>query len=196
VFVFAPGRNFNDYPQGRNSLATVEEQIDAFYDIYNVWLLKIAEQVININDAGFAILLILNPYFEMIARYHRGLSAEEAKRQTANLVKEGFLLVFHELPGQPTLPETLVIEGLADALRHNIAHIGLTGRKILLSEDYQCALTVFFDPLTSEIKLFGINPRLWVQNIRNHFENYVRELHDPANVKLRDAFSRCFLKSV
>lgn len=199
MIFFAPGRTLNQYPAGRNSIASVEEQIEAFYDTYRVWLLEIAEKMADIADSGFAVLLVLNPYFEVIARHYAGVTTKDIKDRKktgivqSDLVKKGIKLVFPEIDIHPHLGDTACDE-LCDALRNNMAHMGLTGSKILLSEDLDCALFIQTNENADKIDKFVINPRKWTQTIRSHFEGYANQLRDPANVEFRQRFSRCFLE--
>ena len=190
MVVFAPGYDYEDYPEGRKSL-TIEEMIDAFDQSFRIWHLNIAHQVVKIPDSGFAVLSLLNPYFEMIARHYLGLTSEESKRKTGKLHAEGVKIVFPNLANSPEIAQE-VSDLLYDAVRCSVAHMGLTGTGIFLSETrYQHALTVHFDA-NNKVAMLGIHPPLWVKTISDHFAEYISLLRNPQNQERRNLFSKCF----
>jgi hypothetical protein len=179
---FAPGFTTDKYPLGRQSLSD-EEKIEAFYKTYATWQLDIASKVAVMPNSGFAVLLLLNPYFEMIGRHYSG--TEKGKNWG-----QGLLMVFHQLNTDPVLAEQ-VSELLFDSVRCLIAHIGLTGSKVRLNES-DVPLTVVYDKSSHSIFEVIINPRLLVEHVRAHFEHYIAQLRDPQNVALRANFFKYF----
>ena len=193
--VFAPGYTFADYPRGRYSLQTIEQQIEAFHNAYRVWQLDIALNIVQQKDTGFAVLGILNPYIEMIARHWLGYTSEEAKGKTKYLYCEGVRLMFPSLESNKSIYEQ-VGKILYESTRCSVAHLGLTGSGIHLSEtEYEYPLNIHIGADNS-VALLGIHPRLWAEAISDHFEEYVAVLRNVEEADRRAAFSRCFLGSI
>jgi hypothetical protein len=70
--VYAQGFTSHTHPGGPATF-TDNEWIEAFYNKYSFWVLRAAEDLLHTDqNAGFAVLLIIFPYFEMIARYRKG----------------------------------------------------------------------------------------------------------------------------
>jgi hypothetical protein len=191
--VFAPGYTYAEYPKGRHSLS-IDKQIDAFHKSYRVWQLDIALDLAQNTDAGYAVLGILNPYVEMFARHFLGYTSDESKRKARELYSEGVKLIFPTLASDKWVYEQ-VGKILYESSRCAVAHIGLTGAGIHLSEtQYTYPLTIHYGE-NKTVVLLGIHPKLWAEAISNHFEHYVEQLRNPQNRERRTAFSRCFLAS-
>ena len=159
---------------------TLEETIDAFAALYRLWILGFVEKLMNMPgtmpDAGFAILMMLNAYPEMIAQLtgHTG--------DKPSLFKAGLVEIFPEVKGDR---EDEVCTHLYSYMRSCLAHMSLTGENILLSEDFPKALTAG-EP--GGKLLVVVNPRKWCETILQHFDHYIEELKNPRNTALRQKF--------
>jgi hypothetical protein len=179
---FAPGFTNKDYPHGLAG-CSVDEQIQAFENMYTVWILPFAQKLVEMPDSGFAVLTLLNAYPDMIAQLH-GKS-----RKFEDRYKAGLLLVFPEIADRET---DRICNHLYAYLRSGLAHMSFTSVGIMLSED-------FLDPIVIRSVPNGllliINPRSWFERIKRHFTDYISELRKPENHQLRQAFSQRFSKS-
>lgn len=193
MVIFAPGKDTNNYPEGRKSL-TFQEKVESFRDSYKLWHFDIALNLAGSNsDSGFAILSILNPYFEVLGRHLNGLTPQEARVQSRVNTIIGINRVFPELKKNPYNIEELS-EKLCDGIRNSIAHIGLTGNNIILNGTINSALKIFV--IDSNSIIFTINPTLWTIHIYQDFYRYINELLDENNIELRANFERCYTAGV
>ena len=193
MVIFAPGRNTIDYPQGRKSESFVEK-VESFRNSYKLWHLDIALNLATSNpDSGFAVLSILNPYFEIIGRHISGLTPNEAKQKVKDCALIGIDRVFPDLSTNPYTANILPLE-LHNGLRNSIAHIGLTGNNIILNGEYNSALTIHI--LSADVIVFVINPTLWTIQIYQDFYKYIGELLDENNIDLRENFEKCYTAGV
>ncbi|MFN8448065.1 MAG: hypothetical protein U0521_05625 [Anaerolineae bacterium] len=153
----------------RNALVKLpnDEQIALVCDRYKLWMLNIAEELTQNPNAAYAILALLNSYFDMIA----SLSGY-ANKYPKERVKIGLALVFKELAAQ-----SHIVDLLEDRLRNPMAHMGMTKDHIILIDEYN-------EPVVwgkyHGIDAIVINARLWVKHIAQHFEEFSANLRDPA----------------
>ncbi len=181
---FAPGFNSETHPNGLTTL-TDTEWIDAFYSSYSVWVLSYAERLVTDGNAGFAILLILYPYFQMISRCKQGGTTNHFDE-----FSEGIKDVFKaELQVAEDSVQTQVAKHLYDNMRCEMAHGNLTGKGIALSDDNTPPIWWGFDN-NDNVNAVGVNPRKWVIEVRRHFDKYREMLLDPNETKRREDFFR------
>jgi len=171
---------------------TVDEKIDAFYQRYTVWVLSYAKRLLDDPDSGFAVLLLLNSYFEMIACRLEGVPASVRRDRKSGYNpgehwKAGLQEVFPEIErlgnGEDTCKQLYL------SVRNELAHDGFISKPVGLSEDYRDAIT-FGEP--GQAVEISINPRGWCARICDHFDQYIAQLKDPGNQTLREKFLRSF----
>jgi hypothetical protein len=164
----------------RNALIKLppDDQIAVVCERYKLWMLKIVGDLVQRPDTGYAILAILNSYFDMIAQ----LSGFDGLKPSQR-VKEGLKLVFHELKNEPD-----IVNGLEDRLRNPMAHMGVTKDSIVL-------IDLYTEPIVwgkfRGSEAIVINPRLWAKRIIQHFDEFSSQLLDAADPdyhKLRTNF--------
>lgn len=182
---WAPGYDSNTHPGGPATF-TDEEWIDAFYRSYSVWVLNPAENLVTDKDAGFAILLLIYPYFEMITRHNKGRKPK--KKEYFEFFRDGILSVFQaELGAQPESIQNSVAKLLYENLRSDLAHGNLTGKGIALSDDNKPSIWWSIDT-DGNANAVGVNPRLWTERVRHHFEAYRSILLDSNQATNRESF--------
>jgi hypothetical protein len=181
---FAPGYTDADYPEGVTALS-LEQQIDAFEKMYKIWILSFAEKLVDIPDSGFATLMILNAYPEMIAQLH-GFRGDKQE-----LFEKGVCLIIPKLTEHKKVKDICL--HLYSYMRSGLAHMSFTSKNIVLTEDFPYALDIRISEDGAEIGIF-VNPRMWFEYIRQHFQNYIDSLKNPSNVDLRMKFSNRLTK--
>lgn len=163
----------------RNALVKLpeDEQIDLVCQRYKFWTLRFAEELSQRPDGGYAALLLLNPYFDMIASLS-GYATEKPETR----VKNGIPMVFPELA-----TESKVVEELFERLRNPMAHMGITRDRIILLDEFEEAIV--WGPYRGTDAIV-INPRLWVKRISQHFDEFTARLRNqsPENDALRGHF--------
>lgn len=170
-----------EFPVSRYFLKIGDNQIEHMIAIfewrYQFWLLQFAERLSEDPNGGFAVLVLLNAYFDMIAQLNGHRRGD---------IEKGLELVFPELASEPD-----VRGDLEKNLRHAIAHMGIT-TDIILQEGYDYPLV--WGPYRGNEAAIVINPRLMLIHIKSHFEEYVAALRDPD--PKNDKRRRDFLKRV
>ena len=146
------------------------QQITIFYKSCKEWLLKYADILSEDEGAGYAILALLNSYFETIAQLQKA-KIKNRKKETEELYLYGVREVFkEELKNAP--PEVLVI--LYKKVRCSIAHRLLAGKNVMLSGERAEPIAWEFDQGRNPLVI--INPNLWLKRVYQHLEKYVDEL--------------------
>jgi hypothetical protein len=164
--------------------------VEIFRDRTYGWQLDIADKCINgdllrqpMEHSGFATLLIVLSYFEMIAKHQTGYLGRESKKY----FKKGVFSVYPNLLNEPQD----IIDDLLDTLyygaRCGLYHNAITNSKIGLTGNTPVSLS--FDPTNSRLI---INPHRLVPTLKGHLNNFIAQLRDPNNIQLRQKFERRF----
>ncbi len=163
----------------RNALVKLppDEQISLVCERYKLWMLDIANELALNPNAGYAILAILNSYFDMIAQLSGFANIKPEER-----VLIGLKNVFPELNAEPD-----ILAEINKNLRNPMAHMSITKDNVILIDLYDDAL-VWGN--FREVRAIVINPRLWVKRISEHFEEFCVNVSDlePRYDQLRKHF--------
>lgn len=127
------------------------------------------------KESGYAILSILMSYFEMIEQFDCGESSDGHS-------KEFFRRGFRKVYPQSSL-NNVEIGRIYSWIRCGMYHSGMTKESSPLSRYFPNG----FDVQSGEIR---INPGLVVQDLRNHFDQWVTVLKKPACTGNRHLFER------
>lgn len=176
---------------------SIDDKITIFLDRTNGWQLDIADQCINgrkgpdgkfiakpIPHSGFAVLLIVLSYFEMIAKYQDGFTG---KGKSEHYFKQGVYSVFPQLKRESSQAVDDLLNVLYSGGRCALYHRGMTDPRIILTADIE--FPMFFD---AREKRLVINPHRLVPALKNHLEEYGKQLLDTNNSNLRKNFERRF----
>ena len=179
---YAPDYTSETHPGGPATF-TNDQWIDVFYKRYSFWVLQRVQSLITDPNAGFAILLMLYPYFQMFSRHINGRRGDDFEE-----FAQGIYSVFEsELKGHnPTVCRS-VAKWLYAHMRCELAHGNLTGKGVALSDDGTPHIWWDVDN-NGLVNAVGVNPRKWFERICDHFENYRNRLLDPTNSKDRTNF--------
>jgi hypothetical protein len=182
--IYAPGFTSVTHPEGPKQF-TDDEWVEAFYSKYHFWVLRVGEELLQKDqNSGFAVLQIIFPYFEMIARHREGRHIEPFRKG----FEVGMYHVFSEseLGDTPKIRKG-VIEWLWLNMRNELAHIAFTGKGISISGGFSKPIIWELDK-NDNVTEVGINPHIWVERIRQNFESFVEILRDPKNTAERKNF--------
>jgi hypothetical protein len=176
---------------------TLDDKITLFLDRVYGWQLDIADKCINgekglngtvvrqqLIDSGFAALLIVLSYFEMIAKYIEGYQATGRSRY---YFRTG---VYHVFPQLGTAPQVIVddlLGTLYEGARCGLYHSALTTSRIVLTGATTTSMA--FNAATS---MLIINPHLLVPALKRQLKNYEYQIKDITNTQLRQKFERRF----
>jgi hypothetical protein len=164
---------------------TTDDKITIFNDRTLGWQLTVAEYLLkNHKHGGFAVLSIVMSYFEMIAKYYDGYAEIGCSE---SYFKKGVFLVFPEIGKNSQQIMEDFLDRLYKKCRCGMYHNGITGGRIILTGG--SGAPMIFDPLKT---LLIINPHKLVPVLITHFQDYIKQLRDPSNKRLRENFQKRF----
>ncbi|MEW6351443.1 MAG: hypothetical protein AB1646_20515 [Thermodesulfobacteriota bacterium] len=175
-------------------------KISIFEDRINGWMLNIADALYaKIPHSGYAVLSIVLSYFEMIVHYRDGVTEdlEELEKGgkpplgSAELFKKGAEWVMKD-GGWPQ-GNGDEVERFRDMLYHflrcGLFHSGMAYHKVWVSKDLRQVYFFQGDDLF-------IDPQLLTQALKNHFDDYIRDLRAGSNDVLIKNFEKRFDEAV
>ena len=177
VFAISPKHTTLDFPDGW----TLENKIDVFTARIEGWQIGIAKEIVRkgIPNRGFALLHIVFSYFEMIGKYIHGYIGND---------KSGF---YFRKGVQATLEvtsdEESFLKTLYSSVRNGLYHLGMTKFNVMLRDDIPGSIG--FNP---ERNILAIYPDRLVEDLDIRFHDYIAELRNPNNVKIRENFEKRF----
>ena len=162
---------------------SLDDMIDVFEDQMLGWLIEPANVLREHQHAGFSILAIVLSYFEPIAQFLEGKS-----RGSKQQFVIGLKAVFPQL--DPRIPSSF-FEELYDQIRCGMFHQGLTKAKVVIAPIGPYPIEVIHGPNheIAQIKLVPVN---LIDAIQIHLVQYVIELRNSENMKLRTNFENWF----
>jgi len=177
VFAISPKHTTLDFPDGW----TLEDKIEVFAARIEGWQIGIAKEIVQkkINHSGFAILHIVFSYFEMLGKYLDGYTGRESKKYFLRGVKATF-------PEIGNYADDL-LDLLYSSVRNGLYHTGMTKINVALLSSIQGSIG-----FNAERKLLAINPDRLVEDLDIRFHQYLDELRNPQNAKLRENFEKRF----
>ncbi len=168
-----------------------DQKIDIFVSGVEGWRLGVARAMRDkgVPQCGFAQVAVVASYFEMIAKYRAGFMGKkgDGKGDSEICFNEGVKQVFPGLHKWPQQAQDALLDLMYDRVRCGLYHIGMTGKRVILSWDSPLAI----DYNAVEDKAI-INPDIVVDVLRNDLRKYENELRDTSNVDLRSNFERRF----
>ena len=177
-FAISPNYSIEDFKYPLN----LEQKIEVFIDRVQGWQIEPARAMASkdIPHRGFAQLLIVISFFEMIGKYRAGFLGEG---KSAQYFKEGLRWVFYEINEE----YTAVLDLFYTSIRNGLYHLGLTRPNVIFINSLPGSFGY-----NEERQALAINSDRFVEDIEIRFQVYAKELRDPANKKLRAAFEQRF----
>ena len=177
IFAISPKHTTLDFPNGW----TLEDKIDVFAARIEGWQIGIAKEIIqkDIDHRGFALLHIVFSYFEMLGKYLDGYIGRESKKY----FRKGVKATFPEIGTE----EEIFLDLLYSSVRSGLYHVGMTKINVVLIDNISGSIG-----FNAESKLLAISPDRLVEDLDIRFHQYLGELRNPTNVKLRENFERRF----
>lgn len=177
------------YDHSKLDNPTLDDLADVFEDCWKHYIFLPCEQLLNTPYGDVAAIALLCSYFEAIGGC---LCGEDTNWYSRKFFCLGLCDVF------PSSGTTGLDKGAAAIYKHvrcGVAHEGLLGHKVHYSREGAKSLYLTY-PRTpdgaldtdADVQSIVINAPLIYRATRDHFENYLRCLHDPANQTLREAF--------
>lgn len=168
---------------------TYEDLVDVFEDRMRNWFLMPAERLLKIQHCQIAAVALLITYFEGIAIY---LSGEDSKNRSFEFFVDGFSKVFPIQHDDKEAPR-IIARAIYDQARCGFVHDGMFRNRVFFSDIPSEPLIISFpkrnDVLNiSQIESIVINPSLFFESIRDHFEDYLKSLRGGSDASIRQAF--------
>lgn len=177
-FAISPIHNADDF-KGALSL---DEKIEVFVARVRGWQIQPALDMreMDIPHRGFAQLLIISSYFEMIGKYREGFIGEFKSYQ---YFKEGLLYTFPDIPSD----DKELLEVFYKSVRNGLYHVGMTKSNVIIYDGIPGSFGFH-----EEMRQILINPDCFVEDISIRFEVFANELRNPNNKALRSNFEQRF----
>jgi len=177
-FAISPEHKAEDF-EGELSL---DHKIDVFIARVRGWQINpaLAMRDQKIPHRGFAQLLIVTSYFEMIGKYRAGYTGEH---QSGKYFKEGLLYTFPDLPED----ERELLDAFYKSIRNGLYHVGMTTPNVIIYDDIPKSFGYH-----DESGAIAISPDKFVEDIMIRFEDFAKELKDVTNKQLRENFEKRF----
>jgi hypothetical protein len=179
-FVYVSPRHVSDDLVG----ASTEKKIEVFEAQVKGWLLDHADALSPNQHAGISILALCLVYVESIACFMKGESSDQRSKR---FFKDGLIDIFPE----NTVDLSTYSDDFYREVRCGLLHQGMTRGKIGISQGTQSAIEIH----RNSVGLFEfamINPWLFLDRVKQHFDRYLNDIRNPANLDLRVKFERWF----
>ena len=177
-FAISPEHNLEDF-HGELSL---NDKIAIFIARVRGWQIQPALRMreTGIPHRGFAQLLIVTSYFEMIGKYRAGFIGEG---DSAKYFKEGLLYTFPDLPEE----EKKLLDAFYRSVRNGLYHVGMTRPNVIIFDGIPKSFGFH-----EESGAIAISPDRFVEDISIRFDIFADELRDERNGALRSNFAARF----
>ncbi len=159
------------------------DKIDVFEDQMRGWIFDKARALLDFDDSGFAVLMLLSSYFEAVWSYVEGI---ESIGQSKSFFRRGLFSVFPAIEADlagvahnPSETAERVANTLYEQLRCGLFHAAILRNSITLM-GLSRGITVTLAP-PGEPRCIMLNPRSFLAAIECHFNSYVARLRDPAD---------------
>lgn len=169
--------------------ATYEDLVDVFEDRMRNWFLMPAEHLLETPHCQIAAVALLMAYFEGIAIY---LSGKDSKNKSFEFFEKGFSKVF-PIQHYDKNADSAIHRAIYNQVRCGFAHDGMFRNRIFFSDVPSKPLIISFPKKngtlnTTQIESIVINPRLFFESIKNHFEDYLKNLRTGTGATIKQSF--------
>ena len=178
TFAISPEHNSDDF-EGELS---IDDKIEVFIARVKGWQIQPAMDMREkrIPHRGFAQLLIVTSYFEMIGKYRAGFVGEGS---SGKYFKEGLLYTFPDLPEE----EKKLLDAFYKSVRNGLYHVGMTKPNVIIFDGIPKSFGYH-----DESGAIALSPDRFVEDISIRFDAFADELRDKSNEILRSNFQARF----
>jgi len=169
--------------------ATYEDLVDIFEDRMRNWFLIPAERLLEIPHCQIAAVALLIAYFEGIAIY---LSGKDSKDKSFEFFAKGFSKVFPIQHEDKNAPRDVQL-AIYNQVRCGFVHDGMFRNRVFFSAVSSKPIIISFPKKngtvnTTQTESIVINPKLFFESIKNHFEDYLKNLRTGTDKTIRQSF--------
>ena len=170
---------------------TYEDLVDVFEDRMRNWFLMPIKRLLEIPHCQIAAVALSMTYFEGIEIY---LSGEDSRKKSFEFFAKGFSRVFpvqhKDLDNRRSIQRAIY-----DQVRCGFAHDGMFRSRVFFSDVPSEPIIISFPRKngildTSKIESIVINPKLFFESIKNHFEDYLKSLRKGTDPTIRHNFEK------
>lgn len=164
---------------------TIGKKIEMFIARVEGWQLGVAREMVekNVPHRGFALLLIVTSYFEMLAKYRESFVGD---RNSEEHFEKGVRFTFPDI--EKDLPNAdTVLHMLYTDVRNAFYHLGRTTGRVLITGEVPFVFG--YNVSTGQI---AMNPDQLVMNLKTRFSEYASKLRDPSRTEMRMNFEKRF----
>lgn len=144
----------------------------------NGWFLEIASSLLDKEENGFGVLMIATAYIEGVEQCRQG---NFSNGRSKNFFRSGIKRIFD-------------LEGFSDSqlnnfyseLRCGLFHNGMTGPNVRVDSRYDNPIEFLNN------NLIKVNQRLFLDEIKNDFAQYLAKLRDETETTLRRNFDKIY----
>lgn len=190
------------YTQEKLNPNSIDDLIDVFEDRMIYWIFEPASILMKYKYGEISLTALLLPYFEAITIYLKG---GDSKNKSKRFFREGFIEVFRRSGTEESYLTKLANDMYEDG-RCGFFHDACFKGNIMFGllpgvNDNSTFINTHpkiegIVDKNSDIKSIIINPVLFFEDIKSHFEGYLNDLRNPENIELRSNFLKAFtLKS-
>lgn len=164
----------NEYLDSNN----IDDKIKIYERQVLSWFLDRATRLIRGKNNGFIVLMITTSYIEGVQQYMNG---NTSNNQSRIVFREGLKRIFALNNVRDSL-----LDDFYKHVRCGLFHNGMSGDKVVISNE-------FLEPIAfSQNQTININPRLFLNKIRDDFYVYISMLRDRNNAMERENFDYMF----
>jgi hypothetical protein len=184
MIAWSPNLTNSDFPKNYDDWP-LDDKIKLFEAQILGWQLNIADEIINNPKdkhphAGFAVLSILLNYFEMLGGYLDGIERDTTRKH----FKIGLIHVFPVLKDRKDIIDILYKEA-----RCGMYHVGITGKNIILTRNFDTPIATISDNTGLHI---AIDPHSLTKELIQHFKQYVVMLRSLIDLPMVQNFEKRF----
>lgn len=157
----------------------IEDKIRIFERQVKGWFLERASNFLGEENNGFVILMIATAYIEGVEQYRQGQPSNGSSRA---FFKEGVKRIF-----QVDSSNYNKLDGFYSELRCGLFHNGMTGPYIRIHSKINDKPIDF-----SDRKIIKINQKLFLEKVKEDFEQYLADLKNTKKTELRNNFNNWY----
>lgn len=165
-------------PDNTNNPENIDDKIYIYERQVNEWFFKIADKLSEMRDlhSGFIILMIATSYIEGVQQYIKG---ERSNGRSKEFFVEAMKRIFHNIGKSDA-------EKFYDQVRCGLFHDGMSKECVVVSYDFPEAVRFVDD------RIIEINPKLFLDKIKDDFGTYLTELNNRENTEKRSKFASMY----
>ncbi|MCB8817382.1 hypothetical protein [Desulfosporosinus shakirovi] len=163
----------NEYLDPNN----IDDKIKIYKRQVKGWFLDRGSRLLRGENNGFVVIMISASYIEGVQQY---IAGETSERNSRDFFKRGLERIFSLSVDDEKLND------FYKQVRCGLFHNGMSGGQVIISNESEHPIDF------SQTGTIIINPKRFLNEIRNDFNRYISLLKDVGNIDEREKFNRMF----